>query len=379
MSVAIVGAGFSGLMFAIALARAGANVDVYEEHARVGFPEHCTGLVSAYTAEMIGRPAEVSKLGVIESFVVSGPSLSARVRASRPVVKLDRVKLEEVMAEEAESEGVRINYGLRAKVSPEGVVTPVGKRYDAVILAEGYLGRQRTNLGIGFSGVPIYGVNAEYEGGGPEDFEARFDGVTSDGFFSWRVTLKSFSIIGTAARHPTELARRLAAAQKVFGVEGRPLTYYGGPILTGPYPKRVRAGRVVVVGDAASMNKPLTGGGLYPSALAATRAANLYTRGVPILYAVERAVRDTLSEMRKFYHVARLLHERPNEVDLIIRALSSSGLLDSLSGKIDYDRHHEVIRASLTTRRLLSAAIRAFIEDPMGALRILVSGLEDLV
>ena len=379
MSVAVVGAGFSGLMFAMALARAGVKVDVYEEHARVGFPEHCTGLVSANTAEMIGRPAELSKLGVIESFVISGPSASARIRASRPVVKLDRVKLEEFMAEEAESEGVRINYGLKAKVSPDGVVTPVGRRYDVVILAEGYLGRQRASLGIGFSGPPIYGVNAEFEGGGSEDFEARFDGITSDGFFSWRVTLKSLSIVGTAARNPRELARKLAAAQKAFGVEGRPLTYYGGPILTGPYPKRIRAGRVVVVGDAASMNKPLTGGGLYPSASAALRAVSLYTKGVPIIDAVERAVTDTIGELRRFYHVARLLHERPDEVDLIIRAISSSGLLDRLSGRIDYDRHHEAIRASLMTGGLLQAMVRAFLEDPLGALRILAGGLEDLM
>ncbi len=379
MRVAVVGAGFSGLMFATALARAGANVEVFEEHNKVGFPEHCTGLVSERTAEIIGRPAEGSRIGTIGSFLISGPRNSMRIRASSPVVKLDRVKLEELMKEEAEDEGVRFRFGSRARVTPEGHVLPEGRSYDAVILAEGYMGALRGILGIGFTGEPVYGVNVEFDSGGPADFEARFDRATSDGFFSWRVLVGSITIVGTAARDPRVLSVKLTKAVRLHGAEGRILKYYGGPIIVGPYPRRVRSGRVVVVGDAASMNKPLTGGGLYPSAVASLRAEALVREGVSVADAVERSVLETLRELRQTYHTSRLLHERPEVVDLIVEAAASTGLADRLSGMIDYDRHHEIIGLSVRTKEFYASALRVFLRDPVASLRLLVSGLADIV
>ncbi|ADL19734.1 dehydrogenase (flavoprotein)-like protein [Acidilobus saccharovorans 345-15] len=379
MRAAVIGAGFSGLMFALSLAQGGVNVDLYEEHNRVGYPEHCTGLVSKATQDMIGRPALRSELGTIGSFVIAGPRLSLRLRASQPIVKLDRVRLEELMLEEAEAEGVNFISGAKVRPLPSGEVLPPGRSYDVIVLAEGFNGRLRGPLGIGFSGHPLFGVNAEFEGGGEADFVARFDRSTSDGFFSWKVSVDGLTVVGTASRDPRGLGRLLEESMRVHGAEGKPLKTYGGPILTGPMPRRVRLGRVIAVGDAASMNKPLTGGGLYPSAAAARRAQALINGGARPADAVEEAVLGVLKVLRRTYRLSRLLHGRPEAVDVLIRAATDSGLAERVSGRIDYDVHDSLFRESIKSWRFYLAAADTIITSPVTSLRLLASLLADMI
>lgn len=379
MRAAVIGAGFSGLMFATALAQAGVNVDLFEEHRRVGFPEHCTGLISRATEEMIGGPALKSELGVIESFVISGPRLSLRLRASQPIVKLNRVRLEELMLEGAEAEGVKFIDGMKTRPLPDGTVLPLGKSYDVVILAEGFNGTARRQLGIGFNGEVTYGVNAEAEDGGSPDFEAKFDETTSDGFFSWRVTLRSVSVVGTASRRPSVLAAKLREAMKAHNVEGDIVKTYGGPIITGPPSDKVRLGRVVVVGDAASMNKPLTGGGLYPSAAASRMAQRMIAKGISVADALEASVKSVNRGLRRSYHMSKLLHSRPEAVDLLVYAATSSGLAEEVSGKVDYDIHFSLFRESARSWRAYYGALRALVRSPANSLRLLASLITDII
>ncbi|MEM0121448.1 MAG: NAD(P)-binding protein, partial [Thermoprotei archaeon] len=45
MDIFIVGGGPAGLLAAAKLSEAGFRVTLFEEHVKVGFPEHCTGIV----------------------------------------------------------------------------------------------------------------------------------------------------------------------------------------------------------------------------------------------------------------------------------------------------------------------------------------------
>ncbi len=371
----MIGAGFSGLALANRLLEAGVEVDIYEEHNKVGFPNHCTGLVSAYTQRLIGRPAVSSELGRFDSFVISGPSESVTLRASEPVIKLNRIRLEELMLEEAESKGAKVHMGVRAGVRPTGEVLPDGKRYDVVILAEGQMGSLRKELGIGSSARPLWGVNLELEAEVNGTFVALFDRRLSDGFFTWLVPLKGFAIVGTAARDPRLLGRLVERVQERFGLAGaRRLGIYGGPVISSPPPKAVRVGRVVAVGDAAAMTKPLTGGGLYPSAEAAVRAAKMILGGADPADAVEVAVKAVLSEQAKSYRLSRLLHEDPSLVDLLARAAKRSGLDRGSEGRVDYDRHMSVFSLALSSSRSLIAAAY-LLRRPADAMRMLGSVL----
>ena len=55
----VVGAGPAGLFTALLLAQEGLDVVVFEEHAAVGFPTHCTGIVSGETNRLYKIPEEV--------------------------------------------------------------------------------------------------------------------------------------------------------------------------------------------------------------------------------------------------------------------------------------------------------------------------------
>jgi len=378
LRVAVVGAGFSGLMFAMALARAGANVDLYEEHERVGFPEHCTGLVSLATVRLIGRPAERSRLAAYEGFIISGPRHAVRLRTSEPVIKLDRVRLEQEMLDEAVREGVRYRPGAKVRVTPEGTVLPEGREYDLVVLAEGYTGRLRRSLGIGYTAQPLYGVNAEVEGSSQGDFVALFDNSTSRGLFSWYVPMGSTSLVGTASSEPRLLQPLLREAMKRFGLEGaRVSRFYGGPVITGPPAERLRLGKLIAVGDAAGMNKPLTGGGLYPSAKAAVLALSMISDGVDLLSSAERALLAVSRELRRSYHVSKLLHARPDIVDMLAEAAEASGLARAVSGRVDYDVHYTLFTASIRSLRAPLGAAMLALRSLEGAAKLLGALIRD--
>ena len=52
IDVAVVGAGLAGLLTAARCAESGLDVLLLEEHARIGRPTHCTGIVSLEPAEL---------------------------------------------------------------------------------------------------------------------------------------------------------------------------------------------------------------------------------------------------------------------------------------------------------------------------------------
>ena len=151
-------------------------------------------------------------------------------------------------------------------------------------------------------------------------------------------------------------------------------------MLAGPPVDSPRVGRVVVVGDAAFMNKPLTGGGLYPNAEAATRAAALIRAGEDPLRALERSVREVGRFLARAYHLARLVHGRPRLVDALAHAASASGLAARLSGLVDYDRHERLLGAAARAGLpALGAAARLLADDPLGAALLLAASLRGAV
>lgn len=341
MRAAIVGAGFAGLAMANSLVEAGVDVTIYEEHDKVGYPPHCTGIVSQRTMRLIGKPAEASALrSYTRIFIESADGLLA-IPLREPIYKLDRVKLERLMLERALSMGVRLIHGRVVRVSPTGRVElkDTSATYDSVILAEGFYGSLRNDLGVGFMGRALYGINVDYHNEvGFREIVVSFS-RGSGGFFSWLVGHGDVVTAGVGASRAEILKQSIRTLESTHGL-GRRISSYGGRIIIGPPGERLRNGSVHVAGDAAGLNKPLTGGGLYPNALAARLAQRMILGGAELNDALATAISGVAAKLRRQLGVSRLILTGSSAIPALLSIYRS--LSGDMVPALDFDGHEEI-------------------------------------
>jgi len=377
MRVAVIGGGFAGLMAAYTLPTIGVEVDLYEEHDRVGYPPHCTGIVSERVVEGIGGPARQNVQATYEGFIVASPAGSLRVRTQRPIYKLDRVGLEQSLMRAAEKRGARVYLNTRVEaISPAGDLQAAGtrKKYDLIILAEGSAGRLRRTLGLHHKPLASRGLNVEIAPGSRESFFEVFFSAKSVGpGFAWRVptprrTVLGALLVGGAPRN---------AVKEVYGVN--PERGYGGRVLHGPPHPEPVLDKIVLLGDAAGHNKPLTGGGLYPVTEILVEASAL-ARDASLPDALALAISRVGRRLRRQYYLARILLRNPRLTEALIEAAVEAGLEAVLDGAVDYDYHEELPRLALSKPgKALAAALRLVRRDPAGTAALMGGWLRSLL
>jgi len=365
--IAVVGAGFAGLAVARALAPRH-EVTVLEEDREVGYPPHCTGIVSEYVVSALGRPARETVQAAYEYVIIRAPGAALEIKTRDRVFKLDRVTLEKLMLEDIESLGARVLLGVKAtRVAADGRIAYGGETLQAslVVLAEGWRRRLLRSLGIEHRPMQSYGVNIQ----GKLPPSKRIDTITVyfnsrvyGAGFGWALPLDSGEhVVGALSFDPRAAAP--AAEKLARTLDMTPKARYGGVVVHGPPLPVNPHGRVLAVGDAAALNKPVTGGGLYPNTL----LAQLLSVEHP-----ERAYRTVASRLRRQYRVARALYAAPEAAEEIARAASRSGLAGVVSGRIGYDEHESLVGLALSSPlKSLSALVRLVVGNPRIALAVL--------
>jgi len=357
MRVAIVGAGFSGLISAIALSEV-SEVKIFEEHEEVGVPEHCTGIVSGKVWKKLSKyvPDYVNE-GFLEEFFLGLPDgRGVVIKGPKDfAVKLKRKELEREMLEYTLSKGVVFERKLVLDVTPKGKVE--GEKFDRVLLAEGWRAELSSKFGIAAKPRRVYGINLEVKGrtSRPGSVEVWFDKDLAPGFFAWVVMLDDKAVVGTAAikgYNVRVLAHKVLEKAKERGlVEGEVIKEYGGVIQTGPPAKAPCYKVLCSTGDAAGLNKPVTGGGLYPSLNVAEKYPRyLNDKLVKAYTIIPRLYAETL--------VARMLHGAPQKL--------YEKVFTTLNGEVwrvtEYDNHvrsiKEIVR-SMRIRKLVEAFLAA--------------------
>ena len=357
MRIGVVGGGFAGLMAAYRMLELGYEVELFEEHGRVGYPPHCTGVVSQETVDGIGRPAKEALEASYEGLIITLDKVKCKLRTREGIAKLDRVKLEEIMLREVSARGVvRLGSKVR-RVTPQGSLELAGERkhsYDIVILAEGIQGRLRAQIDLIHNPTTSLGVNIEIPGSSGEKGYFKVGFTPAMNGYTWEVPVSNRLVVGALSVNPGEAVR---AAKKLAG-DRRRLRVYGGRVIHGPPLPRARNGRVVVIGDAAGVNKPITGGGLWPNTMLVNQWAGYIARGLNLLEAFDKAYSTIYSRLYKQYKLARAFYEAPaSERVKLIRFLGSlleKGLCDRLNGRIGYDSHEELLGIILRDPRLLA-------------------------
>ena len=374
---AVVGAGFAGLIIARELARSGVSVDIYEEHRKVGYPKHCTGLVSERTVRLIGRPA----LESLEAWIGSLEMRAGQEAIQVPVrvARLDRVKLEELLLEEASSLGARSFLGARIeRVILEGnsVTLSLGhskKKYDYVVIAEGLHGHLRKHLGIRHEPVTSIGLNLDV----PCTQGSLLTVIAGQGrgvWFSWLAPAgTNRTVVGALGPLPGAVKRE---AQALARRCGGPLEIYGGRVIHGPplEPSKAAGKNYLIAGDAAALNKPLTGGGLYPGSLLASLTREAISRGLDLARAASAAYKMVYRELKRQHALAMPLLR--GGLYIVVREAARAGL--NLGGEpIDYDRHASLPWVALrrSPGRALLLALHLLLASPRTALQLVLGAL----
>ncbi len=375
--IGVVGGGFAGLIFALRLAEHGFNVDLYEEHDRVGYPPHCTGLVSERVVRILGQIAVDNIIGWYRGLSMGLGDRWVYIEPIGGIYRLDRVRLEHDMLDHFESLGGRAHMGVRVKrVEPSGLLYAGNResRYDLIILSDGYHGVLHKSLDIGYEGSIVYGLNLIYSNAMADDIiKVDFDPNVTSGLFAWILRIREGALLGTGVRDPGLIklyVRRLEEKYNASAIH----RIYGGPILLGPPARRLYIGKVVVVGDAAGLNKPLTGGGLYPNALAAELASKMIADGMDPLKSIINSVTKVALKLKRQYRIAKIILKDLDVLSLLIDASIKSGLPTLLKGKIDYDEHELIFRYALSYPISALKLLYHLLKRPMISLRI-IAGL----
>jgi len=361
--IIVAGGSIAGLAFAAEASMRGRRVLVAEEHAEVGEPEKCDGLVSLRGLRRYGYPPDESVIqDRISSAVVHSPGGKelAVGASSLEVVVLDRSEFDKQIAKTAEENGAEVRTGVRASSPIEKDGTIEVKVGDSIVCARYYVDA------TGPSSSPRQGIlpAAKYELEGDwvreHVVEVFMDAERYPGFFAWVIPFgKHLAKVGAAGHginpfraldgflssRPSAILRRVSAP-----------IYVGGP--TG----RFVEGRRILVGESAGQVKPTTAGGIMTSvagaAIAAKWASISLEKSQPKLLANYQTEWEGafLGEMRTMLRLRGVLEKLSNaDLEAMLGTLATPKLMQKLSST-DFDFHGSAILGALGVPGVLRIA-----------------------
>ena len=284
--IAVVGGGPAGSACAALLAR-GHDVTVFEEHPRIGVPVQCAGLISDAAIRLSGvSPSFLATVYGAEAVFPDGTVVE--VRSKKPKARVvDRSELDSLMAARAMDAGAeyRMSERVRSVGVSDGVVLehPSGTtRADLAIGADGPASVVAASIGNNAPSEMIRGIQADVrvEIDRQDMFRMHLGSEFAPGFFAWEIPCGDFTRVGLCtswsagppAPYLKHLLSRLGYSDKVVGMSC-------GRIPVGRR-RTMSSDRIMLVGDAASQIKPISGGGISPSMIAAPLLAEVASSAI---------------------------------------------------------------------------------------------------
>ncbi|VVB96778.1 Digeranylgeranylglycerophospholipid reductase [uncultured archaeon] len=290
--VVVVGAGPAGAMASKYASRNGASTLLIEEHASIGSPVQCTGLVS--TAALgeceVGEGSYV--LAKMKGAFVYAPNreeLCIRGKDVKAYV-IDRKMFDRDLVERSLDEGTDLLLRTRFTGMENGKISVISEgekreiHSSIIIGADGIQSSVGRSAGISRCKKFLSGIQFEapYNAKDPQFVEIFTGNDVAPGFFAWAVPFGEMSRIGLA-KNPDDISPR-QCLEKLLGHPVVASRYMGsrmehvlGGIPLGPPDKTIND-NVLLVGDAAGQVKPTSGGGVYMGAVCAKIAGEVAAR-----------------------------------------------------------------------------------------------------
>jgi digeranylgeranylglycerophospholipid reductase len=381
--IVIVGGGPAGLYAGLRLSRLGWSVALFEEHRDIGEPVHCTGVLAREAFEVFGLPADavLNELKTVRFYAPSGETGEHATPPGEAVV-IDRSVFDRQLAAEAERAGVRMH---RARVTAleverDGVRVTAGDavaRARACVLACGANYVLQRRLGLGLPRMLLQSAQAEIPADRLGAVEVHFGADVAPGGFAWAVPVQRLDRtcvrVGVmcdsdAGRH---FRRMFDAVAPRWGARLTDSCVPRQKVLPLAPIKRTYADRVLVLGDAAGLVKPTTGGGIYYSLLSGDLAAETLAEALSrdtldenALAAYESAWRKRLGPELRWQLILRRIAQRlsDSDIDQLFDLARTDGIMPLVRRTATFNRHREFIMALLKhqpARRVLFRAALA--------------------
>ena len=379
--VIVVGAGPAGLYTALRATEEGLDVVVLEEHEEIGVPTHCTGLVSAETNRLYKIPEDVVLNRPSSCLVISpGGRVAELEDPGEEIAVVDRAGFDRALAASVVEAGGAVRTSCRVDQVRNGdryveVDTSEGERLRgrALVLACGVTYRFHQLLGSRLPSPVLHTAQLELAAAPAEKLEVHVGREVAPEGFAWLVPfrrgaapyLKAGVLLrGDAQAYLEKFLVRPSVASRLQETPGEPIRRL---LPVAPVAKSY-ADRIVAVGDAAGLTKPVSGGGIFYSLLSAQFAAETLIEalaaddlGAERLSRYEARWRERLMpEIRtsRWFRdcLARL---SDHEWDTLVTALASGDVQSLIKRKARFNWHGPLIRSLVKQRGIKSILLRS--------------------
>ncbi len=288
-SVSVIGAGPAGSYAAYLLAKKGFDVSVFEEHPVIGEPVACTGVIAAdVISGLLKLPDEIIASRAEKARIIAPDGNSTEVKLKNNAV-VDRAKLDQHIAGMAKKEGAKYyashrflaieknNSKVVAKIKNKNLNETIALESDWLIGADGAASDVAKAAGI-FGNRRFYaGMQAtvKMENDGAIEFFPSAKGI------AWKVPESRNSVrIGVAAeRNAGSYFEEFIEQAAGKGYGSRVTARQAGAIPLYNPKVQTQRGHVLLIGDAATMVKAATLGGINQGIMAAAAAAEAIETG----------------------------------------------------------------------------------------------------
>jgi geranylgeranyl reductase family protein len=373
----IVGGGPGGLFTARRLAEAGFSTVVLEEHQAIGDPVHCTGVLSAGAFDEFDLPRATILNPLTTVRFVSPAGLQVRYTPpTLQAVVIDRGAFDRALAAKAEAAGAEVRTGARVKsltftsTGVEAIVNGASVRARLAVLAGGASYLMQRRLGLGLPRAYLHTAQRELPAESAGDVELHFGRGVAPGGFAWAVPVQRpdgvhvrVGVMATHAAHGwyEAMLERLTPRWGIAADASRPRLKF----LPLRSIQRTYADRLLVVGDAAGLVKPTTGGGIYYSVLSADIASGVAVGALHANRLDAAALKPYESKWRRrlasefhaqwaLRHLAQRMNDR--QIDALFDLALTDGVMPIVERTAAFNHHRPLIQALLKhapARRIL--------------------------
>jgi digeranylgeranylglycerophospholipid reductase len=362
----IVGGGPGGLFMAARLAERGLRTLVCEEHAQVGDPVHCTGVLSADTFPRFDLPgsATLNQLTTVR-FLSPGGIHVDYVTPSPLATVIDRPTFDRALADRAVAAGAEVRAGARVtslEFEGDAVAASIGGaplRARLAVLACGASYAFQRRFGFGLPRTYLHTAQRELRASRLLDVELHFGQQVAPGGFAWAVPVRRrdgphvrIGVMASRDALPC-YARMLDRVRERWGVVDADVPPRQKILPLGAI-DRTFGDRVLVIGDAAGLVKPTTGGGIHYSIVSAALAAEVAIDALRrdrldagTLSAYERTWREELADEFEAQHELRDVVTRLSDqaIDSFFELAHTDGIMPIVRATARFNEHRPLIRA----------------------------------